>query len=176
MNIGKRMRSLAAGEITGEIKQLEYGFAADRIAELERQLSAEKKRASAQAMLINSQEKQLTDFGKRQDEWREAVKTLDSERAANAELTRQLAERGGAVGEVVFNANGFKEVRFDARKLPAGALLYTGPQVPEGWQIVPKLATNKMLSELHGTYLRGESLEAAYRALLAAAPQPGVKP
>lgn len=60
--------------------------------------------------------------------------------------------------------------------------------VPEGWKIVPKVATTEMILALMGTGLRHaeyrnkaaspsiEEMKQGYRAMLAAAPQPAAQP
>jgi hypothetical protein len=49
------------------------------------------------------------------------------------------------------------------------AKLYTGPQVPEGWQIVPKAATPEMITFAESCVPK--TPRAQYNAMLAAAPQ-----
>lgn len=66
MSVLKRMRDLAAGKITGEIKVFEYGFAADRIQELERQLAArdaEIAELRKDSVRIDHMETQCTAYG-----------------------------------------------------------------------------------------------------------------
>lgn len=118
-----------------------------RIAVLEHQLASEKKRVNAQALLITSQEKQLAVFLKQKDVWEEAVKTLDSERAANAELTRQLAVRGGPVAKIRATIDSYTDIQKEIEwlvpldEIESGTVLYTSPQggasssrVVPGWQ------------------------------------------
>lgn len=56
-------------------------------------LTTDQKMVNAQNLLIKSQERQLSDFRKKSDEWREAFETLDSECGANELLTQLLEQR-----------------------------------------------------------------------------------
>jgi len=66
-------------------------MAADEIDRLRAELSTERKRQSAMRTLITSLENTLSHYRSKQDEADEAIRTLDSERAANAALTAELA-------------------------------------------------------------------------------------
>ena len=63
-----------------------------RAATMRAELAVERKRQSAMRTLIASQEGTLSHYRSKQAEADEAVRTLDSERAANATLTAELAE------------------------------------------------------------------------------------
>lgn len=62
------------------------------IARLRAELAVERKRQSAMRTLIASQEGTLSHYRSKQAEADEAVRTLDSERQANATLTAELSE------------------------------------------------------------------------------------
>lgn len=64
----------------------------EEIERLRAELATEHKRQSAMRALIASLEGQLMRYRSKQAEADEAVRTLDSERAANATLTAELAE------------------------------------------------------------------------------------
>lgn len=69
-----------------ELEQLRAELAASR-----HELEGAKKAANAQARLIDSLEQQRAHLNAQRDQWIEARDTLDSERAANARLTEELA-------------------------------------------------------------------------------------
>ncbi len=69
-----------------EIRKLRAELAASR-----HELENAKKAADAQARLIDSLEQQRAHLNAQRDQWVEARDTLDSERAANAVLTEELA-------------------------------------------------------------------------------------
>lgn len=62
---------------------------AARIEELERELAAERKRASSYKLLVSSMEKQKDIHLAERIKFRESLATLDSERAANERLTQE---------------------------------------------------------------------------------------
>ena len=68
------------------VEQLRAELAASR-----HELDGAKKTANAQARLIDSLEQQRAHLNAQRDQWIEARDTLDSERAANAVLTEELA-------------------------------------------------------------------------------------
>lgn len=69
-----------------EAERLRAELAASR-----HELEGAKKAANAQARLIDSLEQQRAHLNAQRDQWIEARDTLDSERAANARLTEELA-------------------------------------------------------------------------------------
>lgn len=83
---------------------------AARIEELERELAAERKRASSYKLLVSSMEKQKDIHLAERIKFRESLATLDSERAANERLTQ---ERDALQADNARLMEAMKEIRDD---------------------------------------------------------------
>lgn len=88
------------------------------------------------------------------------------------EMKRQLSERDEAVGKVVDSDMLGSPIMLWFKTPVIGTAVYTDPQVPEGWQLVPKEPTQEMMAaawEQAAVYSKS-----GWAAMLAAAPQSGV--
>lgn len=104
MDIVSRLRCVLKGDKVAqagadEIERLRAELAASR-----HELEGAKKAANAQARIIESLQQQRAHLNAQRDQWIEARGTLDSERAANAVLTEELAasrEREARMREMI---------------------------------------------------------------------------
>lgn len=171
------VRRWAAAEMTA-LEQLQEGVC---------------RRCNAYSTLVKSLEQQLTHHRKQADKYQEAVKTLHSEREANAALTEELESLRSALEQpqqepvawgCVDEDDGTLCGIFEYEQPPHYVVpLYTAPQptIPPGYKLVPVEPTPEMLemgrwleypeSESRMQPVRMEDVRGVWKAMLAASPE-----